>query len=145
MRTYYKLVSGDEVVDAICAEDANWIVENPTNYSLYSGPESLAWGIESTDATTTWHIWGKPVFHKFPDYETVTLVEVEESDYEEIIAEIIAGRIPEKMIDPEEVPSGPEDNAKTKIAALEEKIAQLLEENEMLVECILEMSEIVYG
>lgn len=143
--TYYKLVSNGKILDAIIAEEANWIIQNGRNYSLFSGEEEFAWGVEASDGHATYHILGCPVFHDYPDYETVELVEIDREEYVDVMADIIAERAEEGEEIPGDDPDEPEAEAKTRLQILEETIAGLREENEMLVECILEMSEIVYG
>lgn len=143
---YYKLVSSGKIVDAIDAATANWIIENTRNYSLFSGPQEFAHGVEATDQHCVYHILGYPVFHDYPDFETAELVEIEEEEYTAVLADILAERIanePEPI--PEEEPGESEQIAKTRMQMLEEQVAALQEVNDMLTECLLEMSEIVYG
>lgn len=143
---YYKLVTGGRIVDAIRSDTANWIIENRRNYSLYSGEQEFAHGVEATDQHCVYHILGTPVFHDYPEFETVELVEIDEAEYTDIMADILAERManePEPL--PAEEPGEPEQIAKTRVQMLEEQIAALTEANDMLTECLLEMSEIVYG
>jgi len=143
-RTYYKLVSDGVIVDAICAEEAKWIEENHRNHSLYVGLAELSYGVEASDQSRIWHIAGRPTFHAYPDFVTVDLIDVSKAEYDVIMEELEAEREKEDSFTPEdEVPPG--QDAKTRIQLLEERIDALIAENEMLVECLLEMSEIVYG
>lgn len=142
---YYKLVTDGRIVDAIRSDTANWIIENRRNYSLYSGEQEFAHGVEATDQHCVYHILGTPVFHDYPEFETVELVEIDESEYTDVMADILA----ERMSTEEEpvggdAPEEAEEIAKTRIQMLEEQIEELIEGNAMLTECLLEMSELVY-
>lgn len=145
--TYYKLIHGEEIVDAIIAEEAVWIHENPRTSWMYSGEQDGAKGVVSSDRKDTWHLAGTYPFAEFPDLVTVELVETTEEDYLDTIAQIEAGRVQDDDYpdaeEPSEEPVSPE--AKTKVSALEERIDELAAMNEMLIECILEISEIIYG
>ena len=148
--TYYKLVSGELIVDAICDDDARWIVENRHNYSTFTGSQAEASGVLSSDGSKVWHIEGKPAFHDFPQYPTVQLVEVEQVEYDALIEELTANGAINVPGDPMDDTSPGADDAQRvaklpAIAALEKMVAELLQQNEMLTECLLEMSEVVYG
>lgn len=145
---HYKLVTDELIVDAIRDEDAQWIVENRHNYSTYTGRRDLASGVLSSDGTKVWHLDGKPPFHDFPDYVTVRLVEIEPAEYEALIEELTAnGAI--RPQDDEPAPENDDGSERTAklpaIKALEERMEALAAENAMLTECLLEISEIIYG
>ena len=144
---YYKLVSGGAVLDAVSDETARWIVENRNNYSTYVGEKEEAYGVLSTDGQNVYHISGKPAFHDFPDYVTVTMEEIGEGECRRIQEEISAGMIliEEADAEPEEEEQDPATAPKTRLRELEEEVASLREENQMLTECILEISEIIYA
>ncbi len=144
---YYKLVSNGNVVEAINTDEALWIVENPHSYSLYAGLRENAWGVQASGEGSLWHLDGLPVFHDYPDVPTVTLQEIGEGEYTALLAELEAGRIIEAESEPDpdtgEMEEKPE--AKTIIQQLREQITALQETNDMLTECLLEMSEVVYN
>ena len=142
---YYKLVSGGAVLDAVSDETARWIVENRNNYSTYVGEKEDAYGVLSTDGQNVYHISGKSAFHDFPDYVTVTMEEIGEGEYQKIRDDLAAGEVlvEETETMEEQEPEAPKP--KTRIQELEEQIQSLREENQMLTECLLEISEIVYA
>jgi hypothetical protein len=144
---YYKLVSGGAVVDVIDEAAALWIVEDIQSLSLYSGKRENAWGVQATGESTLWHLNGLPAFHDYPDVPTVTLEEIGEGEYTALLAELEAGRIVEMENEPEPDTGQPDEKpeAKTIIQQLREQIAALQETNNMLTECLLEMSEVVYS
>jgi len=73
----------------------------------------------------------------------VTLIEIDTDTYDALIDELNAG---EEIIDPDDIePDEPDTPGKTRMQLLEEQVASLQESNDMLTECILEMSELVYG
>lgn len=146
--SYYKLIHGHEIVDAIDGNDATWLVENPRSLSIYAGAESEARGVVSTDGQTTWHIEGREAFTDYPHYETAQLIEIDAEEYAALRAELDAGNAPEEeMTRPEDATDTPEPEAlpKTRLRHLEELVASLSADNEMLKECLLEMSEVVYA
>lgn len=149
---HYRLVSNGLIVDAISESDALWIVENRHNYSTYIGARENAFGILSSDGGTVYHLAGKPVFHDFPNYADAVLEEISEDEYERLREELIAnGAIEPPGQEARETDGEPEGDAEptvkksAAILALEKQVEELSAQNEMLTECLLEMSEIVYG
>ena len=107
-----------------------------------------------------WRVqWLNPVPSGAPVFETVEAVEISKDEYLEIREKLDDGfeivvpeEIPEEEIpqdEPIEVPSvekvmTPEE-MRRKITHLETVIAEQAVTNNLLMECLLEMSEIVYG
>lgn len=144
--SYYKLIQGSEIIDAINGSSAVWLVENPRSLSIFTGTEESAKGVLSSDGVS-YHIRGRDPFTDYPNMPEIILEEISESEYLLFREELDAGRLPvdtDPVIEPDDV--RPDDTAaKTRIAAIEEQIEGLTESNAMLTECLLEMSEIVYG
>ena len=149
---YYKLASNGNVVDAINTDESLWIVENPHSYSLYAGPRENAWGVQASGEGSLWHLDGLPAFHDYPDVPTVTLEEIGEGEYTALRAELDAGKIVEVEKEPDTAQPEEEQQATTivrqlqqQVKSLQEQLAIQQETNENLIECILEMSEVVYS
>ena len=126
---YTKIVSGGIVVDA-CDEMrfVKWQEKNRVS--------STARRRTRTDSSA---LAGRA---EVDGYSVATYTEITREEYEELRAEIDAGK---EIPDPDGGDDGSENPAKTRLQALEEQVAQMMETNWMLTECLLEMSEIVYG
>lgn len=89
---YFKLIREGEIVDALCDEEASWMVENPRSLSVYVGSMESAKGVLSSDGATVWHIEGKEKFHDYPDYPTVAMEEIGPGEYQWLLDELQVGR-----------------------------------------------------
>lgn len=96
--------------------------------------------------------WFAPVTSSLYAYTDALIYVIGVEEYLRLKAEIDAGNEPQQPDDPETEPELAEDNddpdteqAKTRLQVLEEQVAQMREENNVLTECLLEMSEIVYA
>lgn len=125
---YYKLVSGDAVLDAINDEKAQWIVENPNSYSIYNGQKEKAIGILGTDGGTVYHLHGKPAFHEFPDFVTVMMEEITESEYQSVIEDIAAGKILVSELEQAEKKTPDQTQPMTALKRLQDRVEELLQE-----------------
>lgn len=155
---HYKLVTDGLIVDAGKFADALWIEENIHNFSTFVGRRGRASGILSTDGGTVYHLAGTPVFHDFPDYPDTELFEIEPTEYEAIREELDAGKIPEEEETPAEEPQPDPEPVLTPVLMqriiraqaerIREQGEQLDRQNrdiEFLGDCLIEMSEVVYG
>ena len=133
---YYKIISGGQIVDA--CEWLNYVRWQEKNRLLLTCSESEADGIVSSDGANVYLLEGAA---QIGDYPTATITEITKEEYDELRDELDSGaEIPDDSGNEE-----PDTPAKTRLQALEETVAELTETNFMLVECLLEMSEIVYG
>ena len=146
--TYYKLIHSGEIVDVLCGDNAIWMTENPRSLTLYVGAQEQARGVLSSDGQTTYHIAGTPPFAEYPQFADVALEEISPDEYQALREELDAGRQP---VEPAQEPPEPAEQPgeapapKTRMAQLESLVADLQAQNDMLAECLMEMSEIVYG
>lgn len=125
--------------------------------SLVRTQEPYASGVLSSDQDTAYHIESLQDFAT-PGFETVRITEISELDgvalrkalatgdpvYEGDVLPEITGDDP----DPEDENPTQPDNPSGEIlsrAELTAKVAELEDTNNMLMECIMEMSEIVYA
>lgn len=130
---FYKIVVDDIVVDA--TEELNYVLWQEKNRIWLSCDERYAKGIVSTNGESIWLLPSAP---DMDGYSHCEIIEIGEEEYREIRDEIDAGEeVPYTPDEGEEVPE-PDTPGKTRIQQLEENV-------EMLTECLLEMSEIVYG
>lgn len=96
--------------------------------------------------------WLNPLPDGAPTYPTVEAAIINETEYEELIESLDGGEPvpepPEPQPEPEPEPEPepqPEPEPRMTIQEMREKIAEQEETISMLTECLLEMSEIVYG
>lgn len=134
---YYKIVSDGLIVDA--CDGMRFVRWQERNRMMLSCDEAGADGILTSDGSTVYLIEGGLVMD---GYATATYEEITQEEYEELRAEIDAG---EEIPNPDEPEPEPEEGPKTRLQALEEQVAELSQTNWMLIECLLEMSEVVYG
>ena len=125
---YYKLVSGNAVLDAINDEEAQWIVENPNSYSIYNGRKDKASGILGTDGGTVYHLDGKPAFHDFPEFATVTMEEITEDEYLSILEDLEAGKILVSDLELEEQETPEQTQPMTVLKMLQNRVEELMQE-----------------
>lgn len=141
---YYKIISQGQIIDAAPDDQLNYVRWQDKNGMFLSCTPELADGIVSTGGDEIYLLEGSSAGAVLPDAPVITLAEITEEEYLEIRDELDAGQA--IVIPDAEEPSG-EDSPKpqTRLAQLESQVADLVEQNAMLVECILEMSEVVYG
>ena len=134
---YYKYVMDGQIVDAT---DHLAFVRYQERHRLFlhCETEAEADGVLSSDGSTIYLLSGKA---QIGDLGFVAYSEIEEEEYLRIREELDAGEI----IDDDEPDADTDSGAKTRLQQLEEQVAALQEVNDMLTECLLEMSEIVYG
>lgn len=132
---YYKIIYNGFVVDA--CDGLNFVRFQEKNSIFLSCEEEEADGIVSSNGSEIF------LLNDIGSGETVyaTYMEITKEEYDVLRDELDAGdSVPEDSGDEE-----PDTPAKTRLAILEETVAELSQTNWMLVECLLEMSEIVYG
>lgn len=134
---YYKIVSDGLIVDA--SESLRFVRWQEKNSIFLSCDENDADGIVSSDGEHVYLLEGSEAIGELP-YAAIT--EITEEEYQAIRDELDAGG---EVVNPDDQGNTPDTPAKTRLAALEEQMAALIEENAMLTECLLEMSEVVYG
>lgn len=133
---YYKIISEGQIIDA--ATDLNYVKWQEKNRLFLSCDEGGADGIISSNGADIYLLTEKETGEDLP---VVEIVEIGEEDYLALKEEIDAGNSVEQ-------PGEQDDEVnihKTRLKRLEEEVEELRAANEMLTECLLEMSEIVYG
>ena len=149
---FYKIMQGNTVIDAIA--DVQYVVFQERNRLNIIGKKAEAFGIMSSDMSTIWHVEGLADIPAGSDYQTVEAVEITEEEYNTLREQLAAGDVVE---DPEE--EQPPDQGETeepevvmtptemrlRINELTATVAALTEEKDMLMECVLEMSAVVYA
>jgi hypothetical protein len=151
---YYKVISNGAVIDA----NHIWLKWQTKHRILLGCEAHEANYIQSTDQAHVWRVqWLNPVPKGAPTFETVEAVEISEEEYLEIRKQLDDGFevvVPEEIPEPEipedtpiEVPSievmTPEA-MRRKIINLEAALAEQAKTNDVLTECLLEMSAIIY-
>lgn len=133
---FYKIISGGYIVDA--CNGLSCVRWQEKNKIFVSCAEQYAEGFVSSD--------GKKIFLLPSAPERLGLdrgepVEIDEETYHELVQELIDKGI--IIIDDEDEPEDPDEPVPK--SQLLQRVELLEEQNQMLVECILEMSEVVYG
>ena len=133
---YYKIINDGMIIDA--CDGLMFVKWQEKNNLFLNCAESDADGILASDGS---RIYLLEYADDIADLPRVSYVEITQEDYEEIREALIdGGAIDGGDLDPEE--QGREETKKAEwLSRLEELEAQ----NEMLLECLLEMSEVVYG
>lgn len=151
---YYKVISNGVVIDA------NYIwLKWQTKHRILLGCEAHeANYIQSSDQEKVWRVqWLNPVPAGAPTFETVEAVEISEEEYLEIRKQLDDGF---EVVVPEEIPEEeiPEDTTieaprvevmtpeemRRKIVYLEAALTEQAKTNDILTECLLEMSALIY-
>lgn len=152
---YYKIKDGDTVIDV----NHVFLKFQQKHGLLMDCPAEEAQFIQTSDQLHTYHV---PWLHKVPaeygDYETVEAVEITEDEYNALKEQLDTGKSvedkPDEIEQEEQTPDTPAEEEHEKvlsmaemhreIAALRASNKELAEHNEMLEECLLELSAIVY-
>ena len=133
---YYKIISGGQIVDA--CEGLRYVHWQEKNRLFLTCGEQDADGIVSTDGENVYLLEGS---QQIGDYAYASVTEIMKEEYDELRDELDSGaEIPDDSGNDQ-----PDSPAKTRLQLLEEQVAALEETNYLLTECLLEMSEIVYG
>lgn len=143
---YYQIENlTHQIIDVV--EDENWVCIFKNR--LLRCPASIADGIIGSDNDTIYHLAGRPECGTGNYYVTPIDAETYANLYDQLeLGETII--IEEPTSDQpiqEESPQGlpQEEPVILSRAELTEKITELEEQNQMLLECLMEMSEIVYA
>ena len=134
---YYIATSGNKVVDA--GDSLIYVRWQEKNSLWLTCSEEDAEGIVSYDGADIFLLEGSEPREGFL---IAAVTEVTEEEYLSVREELDAGA---EIAAPNVPDPGPETPAKTRLKQLEDQVAALQEVNDMLTECLLEMSEIVYG
>jgi len=133
---YYKIISDGQIVDA--SDGLKYVRWQEKNRLFLTCEENEAEGIATSDGAD---IYLLPASEAREGYRYAAVAEIGEEEYLALREELDAGR--QIADDGDAGQEGTE--AKTRLRLLEEQVAALAEVNDMLTECLLEMSEIVYG
>ena len=130
---YYKVISEGQIID-VC-DGLNYVKWQARNRLFLSCEANGADGIVASDGSAVYLLTGaEPV----GDCAYVTTVEISLEEYDELRAQLIDGG----MIEDDTADPGNEPVARAKWL---ERLEVLEAQNAMLTECLLEMSEVVYG
>ena len=152
---YYKVISNDTVIDA----NFVWLRWQEKNRIIIGCEAEDAQFIQSSDQKHIWHVvWLNPVPVGAGQYETVEAVEITEEEYIDIRKQLDAGfeviepEIPENLATPDNYcnmvfvePVMTPEEMRFKITILESALEEQKKTNNLLMECLLEISEIVYN
>lgn len=149
---FYKIMQGNTVIDAIAG--VQYVVFQERNRLNIIGKKAEAFGIMSSDMSTIWHVDGLAEIPAGSEYQTVAMVEIAEEEYDTLREQLAAGDVvedPEEEQPPEEgeteepeVVMSPTE-MRLRINELTATVEALTAEKDMLMECVLEMSAVVYA
>lgn len=150
---FYKVILNGMVVDI--QTELRYVRWQEANNLMIMCSEEMANGILSSDSSVIWHIEGFP---EFPDSlcQTVIVEEIEEDEYlrwKERLETATTETEEATEESPAENATAEESASKAylsiqdllTIQELMDKVEKLEKENELLSECLLEMSEKVYA
>lgn len=149
---FYKIMQGNTVIDAIAG--VQYVVFQERNRLNIIGKKAEAFGIMSSDMSTIWHVEGLADIPAGSEYQTVAMVEITEEEYDTLREQLAAGDVvedPEEEQQPDEgTTEEPEvvmspTEMRLRINELTATVEALTAEKDMLMECVLEMSAIVYA
>ena len=133
---YFKIITDGQIIDA--CDGLTFVKWQEKNQLFLHCEENDADGIVSSDGE---NIYLFEDTGDINDLQHVKIVEITKEDFEELRAELIDnGAIDADDADEEESGRG-----EIKKAEWLQRLEELEEQNGMLLECLLEMSEVVYG
>lgn len=148
----YKILLDGMIVDVI--DGKNFVKYQERNDLILLSEESEAFGILSSDSSTIWHLEGLLDPPAGREFKTVRAIEITEEEAEELREQLSGGdpvENPEEPEPDEPEPEQPQETVMTptemrqRITELTATVDDLTQRNEMLEECLLELSEIVYA
>lgn len=145
---YYKVIANGTVIDA----NYIWLRWQRKHNILIGCEPHEANYIQSYDQEKVWRVqWLNPVPVDAPIFETVDAVEISEEEYLDLRSQLDSGLTPvepepePEPSEPDPVEPEPEPEVVMTPEEMRRRIVELTEHNQMLEECLLEMSEVVYG
>lgn len=139
----YKIVKDGTVIDVAVSPLQCCKYGERSKLVLRCGENESPNGYISERTGYYYQVSGWPAFPDGTDSAgSVELIEIDQNEYDELLDALDAG---DEIIDPDDPTPEPDTPGKTRVQQLEEQVAALQEANDMLTECILEMSEIIYG
>lgn len=143
----YKIIKNNTVIDV--QQTLSYVKYQLKNNLLLSCPQPQAQGILSSDNSVVWHLEGLPNF-PVSGYDTVSAVEIDAEEYQALHQQLFGdggGEQPPLEEGEEESvrPVPPSIELVEKVTALTDQISALQAQNNMLTDCLLEMSEVVYA
>ncbi|MBQ9229093.1 MAG: hypothetical protein IJ680_03510 [Paludibacteraceae bacterium] len=150
---FYKILLDGMVVDVI--DGKNFVkYQNSNDMKLLTNNEDEAFGILSSDMSTIWHLEGLLDPPENGGFSTVAAVEISEDEAKALREQLGDGEPVENPEEPEPEDPGTEEpeepvmtptEMRQRITELTATVEDLTQHNEMLEECLLELSEIVYA
>jgi len=148
--SFYKVVRDGNVIDA----GEIWLKWQAKNRIMVSCPPDEAQFIMSHDGNTVWRVqWLNPAPLEAGTYETVEAAIIGKQEYLDLRAVLDDGEVvpvpepivPEPEPEPEPDPEQPEEEKPLTVQQMREKLVEQDATIQMLTDCILEMSEVVYS
>ena len=147
--TFFKVIENGEAVDA----GWMWLRWNAKHNCLLACEPREAHYAQNYTETAIYRIgWLNPLPEGAPTYPMAEASIIDAQEYDDLLAALDGGETVPEPVDPESTPEpdpapdpAPEQERPMTVAEMRAILAELQEQNAMLTECILEMSEIIYG
>lgn len=145
---FYKIIKDNTVIDA----NFVWLKWQTKHRVLLACKPYEASYIQSYDGVHVWRVmWLNPPPEDAPEFPVAEAVKISKEEYLDLRSQLDSGLTPTEP-EPEppeeepevEPPEEPAENVMTP-EEMRRRIIELTERNQMLEECLLEMSEVVYG
>ena len=140
---FFEVVDNGQIIDAGFV----YLYWDERQKRLYGCDVKKAEYLQSYNGQKIYHAnWMKPLKSGSPACEEVHVIEIPYEKYDEIVATLDNGETPEEEEPAPYKPVPSKDETKPmSISEMRETIEEQRQQIDMLTECILEMSEIVYG
>lgn len=145
---FYKLVHNGTIIDALDA-NASWLKGQKHGRPILAKSREEAQGVVASDGSASFNLSGHVLNEA---WLTVEAVEIDATQYAELKEQLAAGEVEDDLPGDnvtEDTTGGGNVASKAalvrRVETLEQQVQAQGEMNDMLVECILEMSEAVYA
>ncbi len=146
---YFKLTKNGAVIDVV-DELATWLKSQANGGPVATSDLERADGIVASDQSVSFNIEGRAVLD--PAWQTVKVEEIDVVEYTELKKKLNAGPVEndqpgDSEADTGESSGGVADRVQLlqRVADLEQQVEDQQTTTDMLTECLLEMSEVVYA
>lgn len=142
---YFKVKQNNTVIDVLA--DPNYIVYQRGNDLCVIGKKTEAFGVLSSDASVIYAVEGLRIAPN-KGYDVVSLEQIDKTEYDELKALLDENK---SVVDDDQQQDNQQEEVmsmselRQTVLTLKAQNEELAARNELLTECVLELSEIVYA
>lgn len=142
---YFKVKQNNTVIDVLA--DPNYIVYQQGNDLCVIGKQTEAFGVLSSDASVIYAVEGLRIAPN-KGYDVVSLEQIDKTEYDELKALLDENK---SVVDDDQQQDNQQEEVmsmselRQTVLTLKAQNEELAARNELLTECVLELSEIVYA